>query len=168
MHEPLELYEAGFVAARGGDADRADALFSRAIALRPKFGEAYLQRGMLRSQKKQYGPAVEDLDRAVEFLPGQWTALVERGRNKLRLNRNEEAVADLSLAIVQVPMAEAYYLRAIGEFRSGRMREATLDCSLALRFESRSEYLKLRAECFDALGQHGRADFDRKCAAGLN
>ena len=133
MHEPLELYEAGFVAARGGDADRADALFSRAIALRPKFGEAYLQRGMLRSQKKQYGPAVEDLDRAVEFLPGQWTALVERGRNKLRLNRNEEAVADLSLAIVQVPMAEAYYLRAIGEFRSGRMREATLDCSLALR-----------------------------------
>ncbi len=167
MHEPLELYEAGYVAARDGDPDRADSLFSRAISLRPDFGEAYLQRGMVRSQKKQYGLAVEDLDKAVGFLPGQWAALVERGRNKLQLDRNEEAVADLSLAVRQVPTADAYYLRAIGHFRSSRMREAMLDCSLALRFESRPEYLKLRADCFDALGRHDNAAFDRKCAEGM-
>jgi tetratricopeptide (TPR) repeat protein len=167
MHEPLELYDAGNVASRGGDLDRADSLFSRAISLRPDFGEAYLQRGMVRSLKKQYGLAVEDLDKAVEILPGQWTALVERGRNKLQLGKNEEAVADLSQSIVASPTAEAYYLRAIGQTRSGHMREATLNCSLALRMETRPEYLRLRAECYEALGKHGLAEFDRKNAESI-
>ena len=167
MHEPADLYAAGFVAARGGDLDKADVLFSRAIALRPDFGEAYLQRGMVRSQKHQYGPAVEDLDKAVALLAGQGRALVERGRNKLQLGQNEEAVADISQAVHQVPTAEAYYLRAIGQTQIGHFREATLDCSFALRLETRSEYFKLRAVCYDRLGEHRRADFDRKCAENM-
>ena len=168
MHEPLELYEAGCAAARGDDLDAADSSFSRAVSLRPGFGEAYWQRGMVRSRKKQYDLAIEDLDKAVELMPGHWPALVERGRNKLQLDRNAEAVADLSQAILEIPTAEAYYLRGIGQNRCGCMREAVLDCSLALRLQFRPEYLKLRADCYDALGKHSQAEFDRRSAERMN
>lgn len=167
MREPLELCAAGLAAARAGDLDRADLLLGRAIALRPDLGEAYLQRGMIRSQRKQYGLAVEDLDRAVDLLPEPGKALIERGRNELQLDRNEKAVADLSQALLQVCTAEAFYLRAIGQNRCGHMREATLDCTFALRLEVRPEYLLLRGVCYDALGEPAKAAFDRTSAEGM-
>jgi hypothetical protein len=167
IREPLDLYAAGSAAAGEGDIERADSLFSRAILLQPDFGKAYLQRGIVRSRRKQMALAAEDLDKAVELLPGQETALIERARNKLLLDKNEDAVADLSRALRSVSSAEAFYLRAQGNLRCGRIGEAAIDCSLALKMELRPEFLRLRADCYDATGEHGKAAFDRSSADSL-
>ena len=42
---------------------------NRAIALDPKFGDAYLELGLLQSEKREYAQAVASLQKAIEFTP---------------------------------------------------------------------------------------------------
>jgi tetratricopeptide (TPR) repeat protein len=45
------------------------AQLNRAIELDPKFGDAYLELGLLQSEKREYTEAVTSLQKAVEFTP---------------------------------------------------------------------------------------------------
>ncbi len=52
-----------------GDFAARDAQLNRAIALDAKFGDAYLELGLLQSEKREYAQAVASLQKAIEFTP---------------------------------------------------------------------------------------------------
>ena len=64
-------YAVALAKQRRGQADFAarDAQLNRAIALDPKYGDAYLELGLLQAEKREYALAVALLQKAVEFTP---------------------------------------------------------------------------------------------------
>lgn len=63
-----------------GDLDGAAAAFDRAIAIAPRSGVAYLNRGLIRQRQGDRDGAIADLDRAVAYAPSSAQALDRRAR----------------------------------------------------------------------------------------
>ena len=65
------LYAVALAKQRQGPEDYVarEAQLNRAIALDPKFGDAYLELGLLQSEKREYAQAVASLQKAIEFTP---------------------------------------------------------------------------------------------------
>jgi Tfp pilus assembly protein PilF len=65
------FYAVALAKQRRGPADFAarEAQLNSALALDPKFGGAYLELGLLQSEKREYATAVASLQKAVEFTP---------------------------------------------------------------------------------------------------
>ena len=62
-----------------GNCDGAIAAYTRAIELKPDFAEAYNNRAFTYMVKKDYAPALPDLDRAIQLRPNYVNALMNRG-----------------------------------------------------------------------------------------
>jgi Tfp pilus assembly protein PilF len=65
------FYAVALAKQRRGPADFAarEAQLNRALTLDPKFGDAYLELGLLQSEKREYANAVASLQKAVELTP---------------------------------------------------------------------------------------------------
>ena len=63
-----------------GDLDNAIKDFTKAIALEPDFADAYLKRGQVYHDKRDYKRAVLDFTKLVELKPDDAHAYVLRGR----------------------------------------------------------------------------------------
>jgi tetratricopeptide (TPR) repeat protein len=72
------------------------ACFSRAIAARPEFAQAYYRRGLIRGRElSQHAEALSDLTRAIELVPEWPEPYLQRGLFQRFHGDQQAAIADL-------------------------------------------------------------------------
>lgn len=86
-------YNMGREYARLKDLSKAEAMYQRAIALRPSYVEAYRDLAKVQSEKGQWQEAARTLERLVEVAPSYAHGWMDLGRLYLRLDRPGQALA---------------------------------------------------------------------------
>ncbi|MGA3007341.1 MAG: TonB family protein [Opitutaceae bacterium] len=84
--------------------------FNHAIALNPKYAEAYCHRGQIEVLLNEIGDAIADFDRAIALNPSYARAYSDRGNAKLRNRDVDGAIADCDRAIVLAPRSLLSYV----------------------------------------------------------
>jgi tetratricopeptide (TPR) repeat protein len=131
---------AGLAAQRGGDADKAIRLYSRALHTHDLTAHnravTYANRGSLYVDKKDYPHAIGDLDAALRLEPSLTGAHFDRGRVYLEVGQYEKAAADCDAAIEAKPdFAAAYELRGFARMQLGQYDKAVADYNAALALD---------------------------------
>ena len=133
------------------DADGALAAINEAIQLKSANSQLFNARCWIKGTLAvQLDSAIEDCTRAVELTEDNAAELDSRAMVYFRLNRLNDALADVNAALDRNPgMAGTMYLRAIIERKLGKTRDADDDAANARRIAPRidEEYArwKLRA-----------------------
>ncbi|MBU2548157.1 MAG: tetratricopeptide repeat protein [Proteobacteria bacterium] len=108
----LDALEAGFMAQRQGRYEDAQEMYSKLIqaqVLEPRELTVVLMlRGETRMKRGDFEGAVEDLSQALNIRSSYIHALYLRGLALERLNRYQEALADLQRAVALRPDKETY------------------------------------------------------------
>ena len=92
--------------------DEALASYDRAIALKPDYVEAFLNRGIVLEQLKRLEEAVASYNQAIALNPKEAGLFYNRGNALKELKRLKEAVASYDQAIALEPdYADAFYNR---------------------------------------------------------
>jgi tetratricopeptide (TPR) repeat protein len=98
---------------------------------------SYYGRGKGYIDLEDYEPAVADLTRSIALAPADiYYDYAARGFANLRLNRQEEAIADASAALDHEPFfAQAYNTRGVAECNLHRVQDGTMDILTAIELE---------------------------------
>ena len=112
------------------------AYLDKAIAIKPAFPEAYVNRASANGQMGRHEDAVADFDKAVAIDPDLASAYFGRGNANRRLSRHKEAVVDFDKAIeIQPNFARAYLNRGSAKDELGHHEEAAADLSKAIELD---------------------------------
>ncbi len=119
--------------ARAGDADGAVAALDKAIAVKSASAPFLNARCWIKGTLVvQLDSALQDCTRAIELTENNTSALDSRAMVYFRLNRLNEALADLDAALDRNPMMPAsLYLRAVIERKLGKAESADKDAAFA-------------------------------------
>lgn len=114
--------------------------YSTVIRQIPNFADAYLHRGRLLLQAKQFGDAMPDLLRAGELDPEQFIAhhLGALALYNLQHYRQAEAAATRAIALAP-EVSEAWFFRGIARSAAGDVAEALQDVKRALELNPSDE-----------------------------
>ncbi|HEX5183743.1 MAG TPA: DUF3857 domain-containing protein [Allosphingosinicella sp.] len=125
--------------ARAADAEGALAAIDEAITLKSANGALFNERCWIKGTLAvQLDSAVQDCTRAIELTENNTAELDSRAMVYFRLNRLDEALADLNAALDRNPAASgSLYLRAVIERKQGKAREADTDAANARRLAPR-------------------------------
>jgi tetratricopeptide (TPR) repeat protein len=122
----------GHAKALGGNPKAGLLDCTKAIELDPDNAHYYGRRGLVRAGAGELDAGLEDLTRAIELSPNH-ELYAWRGWVLIRLGRNEEAIADLDLAIAAKPeWGEPYGSRGEALENLGRIHEAVASWDQAL------------------------------------
>ncbi|AEM20745.1 TPR domain-containing protein [Brachyspira intermedia PWS/A] len=107
--------------------------FNRAIKLDPNNSDAYLNRGISKSDLGNDKEAIEDFNRAIELEPDNSDAYLNRGISKSDLGNDKEAIEDYNKSIELNPYnEEGYIYRGLSKSNLKRYREAIKDYNKAI------------------------------------
>ncbi len=94
----IEHYNRGVRESQAGNKRAAIAQYDRAIALDPRFVDAYINRGNARATLGRERAALADYDRAIALAPQDAYAYYNRGCAKYKFDRQAEAMVDFERA----------------------------------------------------------------------
>jgi len=83
--------------------DEAEQTFETLIALRPGFGDAYQNFGLLLRKQKKFEQALTFFERAVEMLPNSAINYVGRARCRIELDQLKQSEEELTVALQKFP-----------------------------------------------------------------
>ena len=86
-----------------GDARAAEAHAGAALALRPDFAQAYVQRGRALREQGRHRAALEDFARATGLVPDDAQALTDQAQEHLALDERADAFDCYQLAVAHAP-----------------------------------------------------------------
>ncbi|MBR6127275.1 tetratricopeptide repeat protein [bacterium] len=133
-------------------------LYTKAIAQNPDFMDAYLNRGLVHNELKDYENSIKDYDKAIELDPKCALAYNNRGYTKYKMQDYKGALKDYNKAILLNPklsialdnkaklvsevcleddstFSEKYYLSlGIGDVNKGNFTEAVENFNEALKY----------------------------------
>jgi hypothetical protein len=113
---------------KDGQFDRAVADYTKAIALNPRFTEAYNNLGTIYGKARLYDQAIEVFSRSIFLDPGNATSYSNRGRTYFHLGQYDKALEDLNRAIaLNHKFDVAYVNRGKLYFRMGDNIQAAAD-----------------------------------------
>lgn len=119
-----------------GDFKTAVEQFSQAIEKRPGFAEAYLFRGLARTEIADYENAIKDLTICLELDPNfSDQAHYFRGNAKAGLKKYKEAIDDYTLAIYKNPDYLAFFKRGMANFHQNDFHRAIPDFDISIRLQ---------------------------------
>jgi protein O-GlcNAc transferase len=120
-----------------GRLDRAIMEYSQAIRLRPRFAEAYCDRGIAYRLRKDYLHALSDFEKAIRLRPHYAAPYNHRAYTLRLLGRYDQAIAAYQEAIRISPRSGARWLH-LGACQSltGRNREAIVSYRKALALDT--------------------------------
>jgi tetratricopeptide (TPR) repeat protein len=98
LDRSIEHYNRGTTKSQAGNKRSAIADYDRAIALDPRFVDAYINRGNAKATLGQERSALADYDRALALAPNDAYAYYNRGCAKYKFDRQAEAMADFERA----------------------------------------------------------------------
>ncbi len=156
-----ESYDAGQRLVASTRYDQAILSFDRAIALRPKFPDAYLLRARCRIMSYDTLGAIPDFTKAIELRPNDAKALLDRGNAYLLLKSYSEAIADASAALaIDARLAAAYNLRGRATRDGGNPSKALEDFNRAVEIKPSGDNYYQRGATEQQLGEHKMAIAD--------
>ncbi len=125
--------------ARATDAEAALAAINQAIALKSANATLFNERCWIKGTLAvQLDSAVQDCTRAIELANNNTAELDSRAMVYFRLNRLDDAMADLNAALDRNPAgAGSLYLRAVIERKQGKTHDADVDAANARRLAPR-------------------------------
>ncbi|MFN7973428.1 MAG: tetratricopeptide repeat protein [Acidobacteriota bacterium] len=124
--------------------DDAISDLGHALELKPDFGEAYANRAIAYTAKKDYEHAVQDLAHAIALMPGVAELHTDRAALLCRLGRFLEGKDELDRAILADPrFASAYRTRGQVLFGLGRFDDAARDLDRYLKQGNPDKYATL-------------------------
>jgi tetratricopeptide (TPR) repeat protein len=85
------------------DFDAAEESFSEAIALDPKFAEAYNQRAIVHYLREEYQPSIDDCMKAVDLMPEHFGAWAGLGHCHAHLDQTPQAIEAYEKALAINP-----------------------------------------------------------------
>ena len=97
------MLDDGLVRRAGFDLDGALKAFEQLIAYCPNYAEGYNQRAFILFIKKDYEPALADLERTIELSPQHIAAIAGKALTLIGLKRDEEAQIVLREALALNP-----------------------------------------------------------------
>ncbi len=101
---------------------------------------ALMNRGIGHAQRGELDLALEDLDSALQTMPGMLAAHYNRGNVNLDLGRVDAAIADFTVVIEGAPdFALAWLNRGLAHERAGSIEAARSDVKRALALEPNLE-----------------------------
>ncbi|HVU96020.1 MAG TPA: tetratricopeptide repeat protein [Puia sp.] len=103
------IFNRGLAKYKIGDST-AEADFSRAIVLNPALAQAYVVRGQIFQDKKDYRGAFQDFDKAVQLKPDYFPGYLGRGNIRMLLKDYQGAIADEAKVISLDPKHPGAYL----------------------------------------------------------
>jgi tetratricopeptide (TPR) repeat protein len=102
--------------------------YNRAIEINPKYAGAYGNRGLVRSQLKQYKEAIADFDRSITLNPKDSLVYYNRGNARSNLGDDKGAIADYSAVIkLQPDYPPSYLARGSAKEKLGDKKGALAD-----------------------------------------
>ncbi|HEY5922122.1 MAG TPA: tetratricopeptide repeat protein [Kofleriaceae bacterium] len=114
LPRPVEKAVLRKLAALPDDVEASDGAYARLIALDPKSGMLWLERGAALMAAREYQRAIDSYDAAEPLLARdrerQLTPIAQRGRALELLGKDDAAIAEYTKAIAKSP--SGYYLRA--------------------------------------------------------
>lgn len=108
-----ESYAKGREALQKGDNKKASVFAQEAIGVEPREGHFYALRGDINLKEERYNDALTDYNRAIDLNSNYFYYYLQRGLTKKKLNRSQEASADLHASTKLLPTAIAY--NSLGE-----------------------------------------------------
>ncbi|GEM_PF-6113110 len=143
--------------------EHALALFDRAISLCPEMACAWRDRGELKTGMLNE-EALSDLNHAIHLDPSDPEAYHKRALAKYEMQRCEQAIVDLDMAVQLDPQAAYYHARGRIKYETDRYEDAVVDYSEAIRLDSGN--LKAyydRAWAYEQIKRYEEAlrDYDR-------
>ena len=141
-----------------GDNNGAIQDCSSAISLSPKHSFAYMSRGCLYAEQKNYKKAMNDLNKAIENKTNYAYAFYKRGMIKAQMKDNIGALQDLTNAINMEQNPEIYMVRATVRNDLKDYQGAIDDYSNAIKIIKNS-YIpySLRASAYIRVGKYENA-----------
>jgi len=116
-----------------GEPDKAVLCYTKALEINPNHINAYLNRGIINSQRGHNDEAITDFCKVILLDPRQADAYFHRGIILSRKGRNDLTIADLGMAVkIKPDFAAAYLTRGIGCSKLGRHNDAIADYSKAI------------------------------------
>lgn len=116
--------------------DNALADFTAAIALNPRYENAYVNRGDIFHFKRQYEKAIADYDVALQIEHDDDVALYDRGNSYAALGQHQKAIADYDATIrLNAKYQPAYFNRGNSHQALGRYSEAIVDYDMAIKLK---------------------------------
>lgn len=116
-----------------GRFDKAAAEYSRAIALNPRFVNAYYNRGVAYKRAGQYELAITDFTKAISLDADDASLYLGRADVYVLQHKFDAAIADYSKAILVDPKHSGAYLnRGVAYARSGKSIESFADYRRAI------------------------------------
>lgn len=123
---PEVLSQAGNAWLLAGFAERADAVLTSALELRPADPDLYIDRARVRAARESFREALGDLDAALMIEPDRAEALAFRASAKRALGENKAALADAERALQLNPgqlealLERGHLRRASGDIKGAR------------------------------------------------
>lgn len=123
---PEVLSQAGNAWLLAGFAERADAVLTSALALRPSDADLYIDRARVRAARESFREALGDLDAALLIEPDRTEALAFRASAYRALGEAGAALADAERALALNPdqlealLERGHLRRASGDIRGAR------------------------------------------------
>ena len=133
--------------------------FDRAIQIWPQYGDAYLNRAVAEHDQSHPGPALADLDKALDLDPDSTRAYNERGQIYLENGDAHRAIQEFSKSIQVTPTLDGHYQRGEAYEKLGDHQKAIADFDAAILESSDAPY------AFRARAAAKRANGDRVGAA---
>ncbi len=159
-----ESYDAGVRLLKIARYNQAILSFDRAVALRPDFADAYMQRGRAFEGDGKTDRAIRDFTKVIELRPSDPLALLRRGAAYLELKDFQSAIADSERAIqIDPKLAAAFNLRGMARRTMGDPRKALDDFNRAVALAPNGDNYYQRGATYQLLGddRSAIADFDR-------
>ncbi len=153
-----------------GQIDKAEEAYSHAIELKPRYADAYNNRGTSYFSEGEIGRAISDLDKSIELNPEFAGAYYNRGIAYHRKDKYDHAISDYSEAIRLKPnYAEAYNNRGNAYGDKGEHDRAISDYGKAIDLQSdyTGAYYN-RGNIYSDKGVYNRAIADYNKAIELN
>ena len=170
----LELYKAHRPYREGPEASGAEADYSEAIRLDPKYAWTYYTRGWAWGNEGEYDRAIADYNEAIRLDPKYASAYYNRGWAWGNKGEYDRAIADYNEAIRLDPKyASAYYNRGRAWNNKGEHDRAIADYNEAIRLDPKYAWTYnsrawLWATCLDDRYRNGkRAVESATCACKL-
>jgi len=144
--------------------------YTRAIALKPEFAEAYANRGNAFKALGRLTEALADFDHAIAFNPEFEPVFINRGNVFQLLNQHESAIADYTTALEFEPNYTVAYLYRGNSLKNlGRNREAIDDFSKAIELEPRlASAYNYRGDVYRAMEKYQAAAEDYTTAIAID
>jgi tetratricopeptide (TPR) repeat protein len=161
----LSHYQQGMRLLGPGDFKGAAAELTKAIAIVPRYADAYLGRGKARQAAGQSDAALADFEKAIAINPTLEAAYTASG--VLRRDRGDipNALTDFTHSIQLHATADAYYQRGLTYQTLGQTQSAAHNYDLAIELDPSAPYsYRARAKARHDLGDTAGAREDQEKA----